>query len=376
MSYAPDGLGDTRVWEGFRKGGAVKSGLPGLAYTSEAFFALERDRVLAHNWCLVGFAHELARPGDVVPSSVGGLPILLVRGKDGRLRAFHNVCRHRGLLLVDQPCRRRTLVCPYHNWAYGLDGRLLNAPHFGGANRHDADGFRYDAHGLREISCRQWHDWVFANLDGAAPDFERFVAPLAPYVEGLALDGVEPLFKVDSGEFACNWKFICENFVEPYHVPVVHPRTAAGQPLAQHYMVGDRHLVGCAIDVEQAAEAKRANLCLDFSARYLLLFPNFLFFIYFGEETQINVMLNQPLGPDRTHQRRVIYQLGGSRPDQEAIGEWVALTEAVIAEDRAMLERLQRGRASPVTRDGGVLSPVWEESEHAFQTMVADAVAR
>ena len=110
------------------------------------------------------------------------------------------------------------------------------------------------------------------------------------------------------------------------------------------------------------------------SAKYLVLFPNFLFFTYDAKVTQINVMLNTPLAPDRTHQRRVIYQLEGQDPAESDIESWRRLALEVIAEDRALVERMQEGRRSPVTAGGGVLSPVWEESEHCFQRLVMEAV--
>ncbi len=358
----------------------VRRGLPAAAYTGEDFFKLEQERAFARNWTLAGFAHELAEPGDAVPATVAGAPILLVRGKDAKIRAFHNVCRHRGLKLVERPCRgKRNLVCPYHAWTYGLDGRLLGAPHFGGHRKHTAEGFDYETHGLVEVPLGQWHDWLFVNVAGNAADFDSFLSPLKKQLGDLDLSRIKPLYAIDSGTFECNWKFICENFVEPYHVPVVHPETAAGQPLNEHYMVRDGHLVGCAVDVketpaEQQRQARAREVCLDISARYLLLFPNFLFFLYLGDETQVNVMLNTPVAPGRTHQRRVIYQLGGTPPPPETIEKWRALTNDLIAEDRAMVERLQEGRRSPILKDGGVLSPVWEKSEHAFQSLVMEAV--
>ena len=100
----------------------VARGLPASAYTSEAFFALENERIFAASWVFAGFAHELARPGDAVPVTVAGRPVLLLYGADGRIRAFHNVCRHRCLKLVDKPDNVGWAIrCPYHSWIYGLD---------------------------------------------------------------------------------------------------------------------------------------------------------------------------------------------------------------------------------------------------------------
>ena len=368
---------------GFLEPGAIKCGLPREAYTSQAFFALEQRTVFTSGWSFAGFAHELAAPGSLQPITVGGLPLVLVRGKDGAIRVFHNVCRHRGLKLVDQPCAgRRTLSCPYHGWTYELDGRLKGAPNFGGAGKSDAPGFDPEAHGLVPVASAVWHDWIFVNPDGSAPPFADYVGPLEAAIGDFDLSDITPIIHIDSGEVAANWKFLCENFIEPYHVPLTHPQTAAGQPLEEHYMIEDGLLVGCGIDVGDRT-ARKANgggrgreVCLDFSAWYHLLFPNFLFFVYFGEETHVNVMLNTPLAPDRTHQRRVIYQQGGQPPSEDQLAAWRQLNCDVVAEDWHMAERLQAGRASPVTATGGVLSPVWETSAHAFDHLVLAAMRR
>ena len=357
----------------------IKHGLPAKAYTSEDFFRLEQERVFAHNWTFIGYAHELAEPGDAVPTMAAGLPVLMLKDADSWIRVFHNVCRHRGLKLVDQPCRfKTTIVCPYHAWTYGLDGRLIRSPHFGGYQQHFPEHFDPEQHGLVEIRSKVWHDWIFINPGEDAPEFHDYVAPLLEFTGGHDLDRIKPMFKVDSGEFRSNWKFICENFIEPYHVPVAHRVTAAGQPLSDHYLVGNGRVVGCAVDVSSNHQPSKlegaSEGCLDMSAKYLVLFPNFLFFTYDAEVTQINVMLNTPLAPDRTHQRRVIYHLEGQEPSESDIESWRRLALEVIAEDRALVERMQEGRRSPVTAGGGVLSPVWEESEHYFQRQVMEAV--
>ena len=319
------------------------------------------------------------------PALVGGLPLLMVRARDGRLRVFHNVCRHRGLKLVAQPCSGlKMLTCPYHAWSYGLDGKLRVASHFGGDGVHKAEGLDYQKLGLVEVRSALWHDWVFVNIDGTAGPFEDHVKPLEAYIgDRLDLGQLMPILKIDSGEVAANWKFITENFIEPYHVPVTHSETAAGQPLKDHYMLGEGHMVGCGIEVAEdaqnpdpkkpAANGKRA-LCLAISAWYICLFPSFLFFVYFAEVTHVYVMINTPLAAGRTHQRRVIYQLGGEMPPQEEIEAWRKLNNEVIAEDWDMATRLQAGRASPVAADGCLLSPVWEASERAFDELIMNAM--
>lgn len=366
-------------YDAFVGGGPVKSGLPAAAYTSQEFFDLEMKTVFANGWTFVGFAHEVAGPGDIMPSRAGAAPIILVRDLKGNLQAFHNICRHRGCELVVEPAKKKkAIVCPYHAWSYSLDGGLRRASNFGGDQIHTAEGFDPGDHGLLPVRTAVWHDWIFVNLDGHAQDFDSFIEPIAKQVAHVNLDEMVPIISMDSGYVNANWKFVCENYIEPYHVPIAHPETAAGQPLKDHYMVEDGHMVGCAIDVEEAkgdSAGTDRKVFLDFNAQYLLCFPNFLFFLYYGETTQVIAMLNTPLAPDRNHQRRVIYQPKDVPITEEEKEEWRKLNADVVREDWDMLERLQVGRNSPVMTDsGGVFSPVWEQSERAFQELILNAV--
>ena len=130
------------------------------------------------------------------------------------------------------------------------------------------------------VRCAVWHDWIFVNLDGTAPPIEDHLAPLAGRLGGIDLGAMTPLVKLDLGTVNANWKFLVENFVEPYHVPVVHAQSAAGQPLREHYMIDGGTCFGCAIDVNaECAETGRPvpQDALDMSSLYLTLFPNFVF---------------------------------------------------------------------------------------------------
>ena len=171
----------------FETPGAVAQGLPAAAYTSEAFFALENERIFGGSWVFAGLAHELESPGDVVPVTVAGKPVLLVRDADGEVRAFYNVCRHRCLKLVDRPGNAGpTIQCPYHSWSYRLDGALHLTPYFGGHEpRAVPDGFDRAQHGLIPVGVATWHDWIFVNLSGDAPPIEEFVAPLQSWIGGF-----------------------------------------------------------------------------------------------------------------------------------------------------------------------------------------------
>ena len=348
-------------------------GLPAAAYTDEAFFALENERIFSDSWVFAGFAHELARTGDVVPITVASQPVLLVRDAEQRLRAFHNVCRHRCLKLVDKPGNvGRAIRCPYHSWTYGLDGGLRVAPYFGGRDpRAVPDGFDHAQHGLVPVRVATWHDWVFVNLNESAPPLEDFVAPLRIWLDGIDLARMHHLVTIELGVVAANWKLLVENFIEPYHVQFVHSTTTE-QPLADHYTiiepgVNEPGCLGCAVDVSGKA-ARDDTLSAD--SRFLTLFPNFVFGLYLPD--QIGVHLDVPLAPDRTLQRRAIYGLGPEPASAERAEQLAKLWRDVHREDHAICERLQQGRASGVAADGGVLSPVWEDSVRSFQELVVD----
>ena len=110
--------------------------LPNAAYTSDAFLELENERLFARGWTLAGCAHQIPGPGDGLPVTVAGLPLILLRNREGEIRAFHNVCRHRGAQILAEPCRGKpALTCPYHAWSYDLEGRLTARPHFHGHRR-------------------------------------------------------------------------------------------------------------------------------------------------------------------------------------------------------------------------------------------------
>ena len=348
-------------------------GLPAAAYTDEAFFALENERIFSDSWVFAGFAHELARTGDAAPVTVAGQPVLLVRDAEQRLRAFHNVCRHRCLKLVDKPGNvGPTIRCPYHSWTYGLDGELRIAPYFGGRDpRAVPDGFDHAQHGLVPVRAATWHDWIFVNLNGTAPPLEDFVAPLGTWLDGIDLTRIHHLVTIDLGVIAANWKLLVENFIEPYHVQFVHSTTTE-QPLADHYTiiepgVNEPGCLGCAVDVSSKA-ARDDTLSAD--SRFLTLFPNFVFGLYLPD--QIGVHLDVPLAPDRTLQRRAIYGLGSKPASAERADRLAKLWRDVHGEDHAICERLQQGRASGVAAGGGVLSPVWEDSVRSFQELVVD----
>ena len=361
---------DQNLFSAFKENGVTSHGLPGAAYTDKEFWDTECETVFAQNWVCVGFAHEIANPGDVSPTTVAGIPVLLVRKQDGEIAAYHNICRHRCLQLINEPKNTGKLIrCPYHAWAYDLNGKLKATPHFGGTDRHRPKGFDPKNHNLVPIRLAVWHDWIFVNLDGEAPAFAEYATALINRLDGIDFAKVEPIGMLDFGEIATNWKFVMENFMEPYHVQFVHS-TTTDQPLSNHYTIIDGNCLGSAVDLDQE-DGTSGSLAV--SSRYLTLFPNFIMGRYFPD--QLGVYLNIPLGPDRVVQKRALYTTEGQILSTEEIEQLKKLWWDVHKEDHEMCERLQMGRSSPLSDDGGVLSPVWEDSVRAFQELVVRSVS-
>jgi choline monooxygenase len=356
----------------FDSEGIPRNGLPSVAYTSDSFLELENNYLFSRNWVFVGFAHQLAKAGDVVPVSVAGQPLLILRNETNEITAFHNVCRHRSLQMVDKSgnCGRK-LRCPYHSWSYDLHGKLKNAPFFGGSAKQPVNGFEFEQHGLVPVNCAIWHDWIFVNLATEPESFESFLQPIKRMLGDTDVTRYRPVATIDLGEIRTNWKLLMENFIEPYHVQFVH-KTTTSQPLEDHYPVIEGKCLGSAVDLSDEQVANAGKGTLGVSSRYLTLFPNFVLGTY--QPDQMGVHLNVPVDTETTSQFRVIYAHEDANYSAAKIQGLKDLWYAVHREDHAICERLQTGRRSDVSAQGGVLSPHWETSVRSFQELVADAI--
>jgi Rieske 2Fe-2S family protein len=191
--------------------------LPGEMYFDEKIFREERQRIFSSMWINVGRDEDLAEPGSYFTWSMDKERLLIVRGKDNKVRAFFNVCRHRGSRLVDDDsgCGLHRITCPYHAWTYGSDGRLLSAPTMG-------EDFNRDDFPLVEAPCDTFAGFIFINLDeNAAPltEYLRDLPDLTRYRLDQLRRGATVEYEIDA-----NWKLICENYNECYHCAMVHPQ--------------------------------------------------------------------------------------------------------------------------------------------------------
>ena len=360
------------------------SGLPNEAYTSDAFAAWEQNALLARTWACIGTGRRVPQPGDAWPTEFAGLPIVMVRGLDGEVRVFHNVCSHRGMILVQKPARSRgTIRCPYHSWTYGLDGSLRSTPMIGGTDRNVCEGFERAGHGLKPVRTATWFDAVFVNLSGDAPPFDDFIAPVAERWKDFDPAALRHEERDSSYilDVACNWKLAVENFCEAYHLPWIHPNLNSYSKLEDHYQIAEEE-DGYA---GQGSTAYRPQLVENGNAfptmpglparwhgtaEYVALFPTGLFGVHADHFYTVTL---EPRGPGRTVERMDIYYFADEALDEdhaELRRTNARLWQGIFEEDRFVVEGMQRGRASPAFR-GGVLSPALERTTHCFYRWAA-----
>ena len=345
-------------------------GLPAKSYTDNDFWIKECDTVLSNGWLFVGFVHEFKKVGDVQPIFIAGKPILIIKNENEEIKAFHNVCSHRCLKLVNEKKNIGKLIrCPYHAWSYDLQGNLKAAPHIGGTNNHKPKGFNFKEHGLKPIRIHIWKDWIFINLNGKAKKFIEYAKPLFSKFKDLDFNKLKYTATLDFGKINTNWKFLIENFIEPYHVQFVH-KTTTNQPLKDHYTIVDGMCYGSGVDVKE--EDSKNSKALSVSSKYLSLFPNFIIGTYYPN--QVGVYLNIPINPNTTIQKRIIYTVDGSKMSKEDIDITKKIWWSVHKEDHEMCERLQEGRSSPASNEGGLLSPHWEDGVKAFQKLIIQSM--
>ena len=171
---------------------AEARGLPARVYTSEGFFALEQRRLFPRTWTGVAFDSDVPNPGDAIPTSVAGVPIIILRDASRKVRAFHNVCRHRATIVLTEPCRGlRQLQCPYHAWTYALDGALLATPFWDGTAKAEKQPVDAEANGLVPVRTAVWNHVVFVNLAENAAPLEEYLGPMAAESSHLDLDALE-----------------------------------------------------------------------------------------------------------------------------------------------------------------------------------------
>jgi choline monooxygenase len=351
--------------------------LPPVCYTSESFFQREIERIFMKAWNFIGRADRIPDPGDYFTLDFASVPIVVVRGKDGEVRAFANSCRHRGSIVAVGEGNCRAFKCPYHSWAYALDGKLLSAPQI-----DQTLDFRFEDYGLVPIRLETWGGFLFLNFDpGAAP----LMVWLGDLPDRLSSCAFEKMVCVRRKEYLldCNWKVYVENAMESYHVATVHRSTlqrqkgpvAAKQPKRGQWIAlwkeheGSRALLAgdTGFPFIETLEGQAAR-----GTWYPLIYPSTMF----GATRDCMWWLElHPIAPSRT---RLI--VGSSFPRNtverrdftEIVERYYKRWDTSIPEDNDISNLQQRGLSSRFARPGRLTH--LEPLVHDFDNWVLDRV--
>lgn len=340
---------------------------PASWYVSPEFHELELRAVFRRNWQPIARREQLAAPGRYVAAEFAGWPLVATRDEGGALRAMENVCRHHAALVAEGEGAADELVCPYHAWAYGLDGRLLRAPRMGAVT-----GFDREAFCLPPVEVDEWGHWVWVRQRAAEPSTgqqARFpLDRLQPLHEKLARTGYERLRFVarKAYELRCNWKVYVDNYLDGgYHVAHLHKALASALDLD-----GYRTELFPGYSIQSAGGAANRNERVGDAALYAWVYPNFMINRY-GPVMDTNWVL--PLAADRC--LTVFDFFFEPSCDEAFIAESLAASDVVQAEDVAISESVQRGLASG-SYDRGRYAANLEHGEHQFHVLLAEDLRR
>ena len=329
--------------------------LPWAWYVSPEVLRREQELIFRDAWHYAGPLEWAAQPGEHFPSWAGAAPVMVVRDRDGTLRAFLNVCRHRGSVIVKERGRRETLQCPYHAWTYGLDGSLRTAPR--SERETDFDACELS---LRPLLVDAWGPFVFVNTDLGAGPLAGSLGRLPELIDTDAL-----VFRERVGlDVGANWKVAVENYLECYHCPVAHKAFSTlvdVDPDAYRLEVSDG-LLSQFGERRQGVPGGGADSC-----QFHLVWPALKVIVYPGE-TNLSI---GPLWPDGVERSAgfLDYFFGPDVPD-EAQRELLAFDDRVGVEDRELVESVQRGLRSGLIELGRLLLDS-ESLVAAFQERVA-----
>jgi choline monooxygenase len=343
------------------------STIPARLYNDPVYLELERDRIFARTWQLVGRVDQVREHGQFFTTEIGNDSIVVLRDGD-RLRGYYNICLHRAGPVAYGCGKRNTLQCKYHGWTYTLDGTLLRAPEMEGVA-----GFTPSEMHLVPIQVATWGPLVFANLDGKAPPLAEVLEDVPTRVAPFHCERMQYVMRKE-WEIACNWKVYVDNYLEGYHLPVVHPGLHKELDY-DNYRVEPRryfsiqHAPLRAVHGGNAADRKYDPAATDVpEAVYVWLFPNVMLNVYLGQ-MQTNVVL--PLGHDRT---RVVFEWYALEPPAGAAAaeQWtrlLAFSDEIQDEDIQICEAVQRNLRSRVY-DRGRYSAARENGVHHFHSLL------
>ncbi|WP_371223865.1 aromatic ring-hydroxylating oxygenase subunit alpha [Roseovarius sp. 2305UL8-3] len=357
------------------------NGLPNAHYIDKDVFEEEKHALLFSQWAGLAVAADVPEPGDAKPIEFLGMPLLLLRDKDGDVRVFQNICRHRGMILVEEPKKIEGAIrCPYHSWCYSTKGKLVSTPHVGGPGHNTHASIVRSELGLNEIRSHIWRDVVWINVSGDAPAFEDVHAELltrwADFEKPLYHGGEDSKFTL---EVDTNWKLAVENYCESYHLPWVHPGLNSYSRLEDHYHIErPQHYSGQGTMVYRQLQDEAGNTFPDFDgvgekwgeqAEYIAVYPNVLLG---AQRDHAFTIVLEPKSTEKTTEHVHLYY-AAPETDDGLRAKNAAMWKEVFEEDIFVVEGMQKGRHA-VHFDGGRFSPVMDSPTHCFHDWVAGKV--
>jgi choline monooxygenase len=339
--------------------------IPAAWYTDPRVAHLELQSVFSRNWQAVGRLAQLEKPGDYITASVANEPIVVVRGRDGKLRAFYNVCRHHAMTVMNEPCgHAEHMRCPYHGWTYNLEGELRGMTEFEGVKN-----FERADNGLVPVRVEPWENFVFVNLDPNAASLHDFLGSLVKLVKPL---GFGQLKFVERRSYIqnCNWKVYVDNFLDGgYHVPHMHKGLNSVLDYTNYTIENvDRCCVQSSpVSVDAKSEASAAATRKGDRAYYFWQYPNFMLNWYEG---YLDTNLVLPLGVDRCQVIFDFYFGDTSEANMPYVRQSMGVSELVQQEDIVICDGVQRGLSSRAYQ-AGRLSVRREAGEHLFHRLLA-----
>jgi len=335
------------------------STLPSNVYVDPDVLDAEQRNVFAKTWQLIGRSEQVAEPGGYFTAEVAHEPLLVIRGNDGVLRAMSNVCRHRAGPVASGEGKRPVMQCRYHGWTYALDGRLLTTPEFDGVQC-----FERESVALPQFRVEEWNELVFVNLDRDAPPLRDFLGDLRVDTGGGYRLAARKEWFLD-----CNWKVYVDNYLEGYHIPIVHP-SLFREIDYPNYRTETRRNYSIQHAPLRRPERIRTNDAGD-EAAYFWIFPNLMLNVY-PDNFSTNLIV--PVTPTRTLTVFEWYFRNPGAPDvQQRLDETIAFSDEIQIEDIEICEAVQRGLRSS-TYDNGRYSPSRENGVHHFHGLYAQAM--
>lgn len=330
--------------------------IPALWYTDPEFLKLENQTIFKSTWQYFGSYEQIKEIGSYITGEITDVPLVVVHGQDKKIRCFANVCRHRGGMLATKNGHGRLLRCHYHGWTYGLDGRLVGTPHF-----DDKKSLKADQCQLPEYETSLWEGQIYVNLARSPAPFLESFAGIAERM--LPMKMTQKFFKRIIYPVKANWKVYVDNYLEGYHVPLVHPELSSVIDNNQYiYELSENY------SLQHSPITRKDNpYSTEGQAYYFWVFPNIMLNIMPGR-VQVNSVI--PTAHDQCHVYFDYYlsECGSTDLDTRAKID-IEFSELVQKQDADICEAVQRGLNSGTYHKGRIV-PSQEMAVHHFQNLL------